>query len=95
MHFIKYLVLCSNILLAFSLSACAAKSLRHACANELNSARQAMDLAETDGFGHTASYAKALSLLTSARTMQTLASFDNCYRQAKDAHFYIREARKG
>lgn len=34
-------------------------------------------------------------VLTAARTMQTVENFDNYYRHAKDARFYIRESRKG
>ena len=41
------------------------------------------------------SFYKALSLITTARTQQTVENFDNCYRNAEKARFYIRESRAG
>jgi hypothetical protein len=84
------------ILAATSIAGCAAKTqFRSACASEIDVAWEELDIAKADGFGGTMSYAKAFSLLTAARTMQTVENFDNCYRHAKDARFYIRESRKG
>lgn len=82
--------------LTLVIAGCAAKTqYRSACANETRIAWQELDIAKADGFAGTVSYAKAFSLLTAARTMQTVENFDNCYRHAKDARFYIRESRKG
>jgi outer membrane biogenesis lipoprotein LolB len=84
--------LCALILL----NGCAGKTqFRSACANETKAAWAELDIAKADGFAGTVSYTKAFSLLTAARTMQTVENFDNCYRHAKDARFYIRESRKG
>lgn len=78
------------------LSACAGKTqYRSACATELDAAWSELSIAKAEGFSGTVSYTKALGLITSARTMQTVENFDNCYRQAKDARFYIQESRKG
>ncbi len=86
----------SLIALAAALSACAGKTqYRSACAQEIDTAWSELSIAKADGFSGTVSYTKALGLITSARTMQTVENFDNCYNQAKDARFYIRESRKG
>jgi hypothetical protein len=78
------------------LTGCAGKTqFRNACASETAIAWEELDIAKADGFAGTVSYTKAFSLLTAARTMQTVENFDNCYRHAKDARFYIRESRKG
>lgn len=78
------------------LAGCAGKTqFRNACASETAAAWEELDIAKADGFAGTVSYTKAFSLLTAARTMQTVENFDNCYRHAKDARFYIRESRKG
>lgn len=78
------------------LSACAGKTqYRTACASEVDAAWSELSIADAEGFSGTVSYSKALGLITSARTMQTVENFDNCYRHAKDARFYIRESRKG
>ncbi|WP_331345875.1 hypothetical protein [Cellvibrio sp. UBA7661] len=78
------------------LSACAAKTqYRSACDKELEAAWSELSIAKAEGFSGTISYTKAFGLITSARTMQTVENFDNCYNQAKDARFYIRESRKG
>ncbi|QEY12075.1 hypothetical protein D0B88_07170 [Cellvibrio sp. KY-YJ-3] len=84
------------LVIALSLSACAGKTqYRTACASEVDAAWSELSIAKAEGFSGTVSYGKALGLITSARTMQTVENFDNCYRHAKDARFYIRESRKG
>lgn len=86
----------SLLTLALTLSACAGKTqYRSACDQEVDAAWSELSIAKADGFSGTVSYGKALTLITSARTMQTVENFDNCYNQAKDARFYIRESRKG
>jgi len=54
-----------------------------------------MDVAKVDGFAGTVSFAKAVGLLTSAKTQQTLEHFERCADDAERASFYIDEARKG
>lgn len=91
--FIRMVVSLSFVALV---SGCAGKTqFRSACANEINIAWSELDIAKADGFAGTISYIKAFNLLTAARTMQTVENFDNCFRHAKDARFYIRESRKG
>lgn|SRR5690606_33816384 len=78
------------------LAGCAGKTqFRSACASEIKNGWSELDIAKADGFAGTVSYIKAFNLLTAARAMQTVENFDNCYRHAKDARFYIRESRKG
>jgi hypothetical protein len=78
------------------LNACAGKTqFRSACAAEVDAAWSELSIAKADGFSGTVSYTKALSLITAARTMQAVENFDNCYNNAKDARFYLRESRKG
>jgi len=86
----------SLLVIATALSACAGKTqYRSACAQEVDAAWSELSIAKAEGFSGTVSYGKALTLITSARTMQTVENFDNCYNHAKDARFYIRESRKG
>jgi predicted acylesterase/phospholipase RssA len=68
---------------------------REACAARLDTAWKELDLAKVEGFAGTASYAKAVGLLTSAKTQQTLENFERCADEAERARFYIGEARKG
>jgi hypothetical protein len=68
---------------------------RDACAERLDAAWKAMDVAKVDGFAGTVSFAKAVGLLTSAKTQQTLENFERCADEAARARFYIDEARKG
>lgn len=92
----KILCLSSLLAIAFSLCACAGKTqYRNACGSEVDAAWSELSIAKAEGFSGTVSYTKALGLITSARTMQTVENFDNCYNQAKDARFYIRESRQG
>ena len=92
----KIVFISSFLALTATLSACAGKTqYRSACAQELDAAWSELSIAEAKGFGGTASYTKALGLIGTARTMQGVENFDNCYNQAKDARFYIRESRKG
>jgi hypothetical protein len=91
-------MLTSSCLIAMivTLSACAGKTqFRSACDKEIEAAWSELSIAKADGFSGTVSYTKALSLITAARTMQAVENFDNCYNNAKDARFYIRESRKG
>ncbi|MGD9330736.1 MAG: hypothetical protein PVJ53_05455 [Desulfobacterales bacterium] len=71
------------------------KPYRNQCADELDLAWFELSLAEAEGFAGTVSYSKALSLLTAAKTMQTVENFDSCYNQAQKARYYIQESRQG
>jgi hypothetical protein len=79
------------------LASCAGypKPYRDQCAVELDLAWQELSIAKAEGFAGTVSYSKALSLLTAAKTMQTVENFDNCTRHARDARYYINESRQG
>ncbi|MCE3253752.1 MAG: hypothetical protein K0Q67_2772 [Cellvibrio sp.] len=96
MSFSKIISISSLLMFTAILSACAGKTqYRSACDQEIEAAWNELSIAKAEGFSGTVSYTKALGLITSARTMQTVENFDNCYNQAKDARFYIRESRKG
>ena len=96
MTFSRIIFVSSLVAFTAALSACAGKTqYRSACDQEIEAAWSELSIAKADGFSGTISYTKALGLITSARTMQTVENFDNCYNQAKDARFYIRESRKG
>lgn len=96
MPFAKIILISSIVAITATVSACAGKTqYRSACAQEIDAAWSELSIAKADGFSGTVSYTKALGLITSARTMQTVENFDNCYNHAKDARFYIRESRKG
>lgn len=76
--------------------ACATTSeYRSTCASESDAAWKELSIAKAKGFGGTVSYAKALSLLTAARTMQVAENFEACYNNAKDAREYIRHSYDG
>jgi len=68
---------------------------RDRCAARLDAAWQEMDSAKVAGFAGTVSFAKAVGLLTSAKTQQTLENFARCADEAERARFYIGESRKG
>ncbi len=68
---------------------------REACNNEVNAAWRELDIAKVEGFAGSVSYTKALGLITTARTMQTVENFDGCIKNARRARFYIQESRVG
>ena len=68
---------------------------RDRCAANLDAAWQDLDVAKVDGFAGSVSFAKALGLLTSAKTQQALENFERCADEAKRASFYIEESRRG
>ena len=68
---------------------------RDACAARLDAAWQEMDSAKVAGFAGTVSFAKAVGLLTSAKTQQALENFARCADEAERARFYIGESRQG
>lgn len=68
---------------------------RDHCAARLDTAWQELDLAKVAGFAGTVSFAKALGLLTSAKTQQALENFERCADEAGRASFYIGESRRG
>lgn len=82
--------------LAFLLSACAhTPEYRSSCASESDKAWKELSIAKAKGFSGTVSYTKALSLLTAAKTMQTVENHDACYKDAKKAREYISQSYKG
>ncbi len=92
----KLLTTTLSIIVLLSITACAGKTqFRSACDKEIEAAWSELSIAKADGFSGTISYTKAFSLITAARTMQTVENFDACYNNAKDARFYIRQSRQG
>ncbi len=92
----KLLITTLSIIVLLSITACAGKTqFRSACDKEIEAAWSELSIAKADGFSGTISYTKAFSLITAARTMQTVENFDACYNNAKDARFYIRQSRQG
>lgn len=73
----------------------APKPDRVACADTLGAAWSELDIAKAEGFAGTVSYTKAFSLLTAAKTKQTVENFDGCVASAEKARFYISESRQG
>ena len=54
-----------------------------------------MDVAKVEGFAGSVSFAKAMGLLTSAKTQQALENFERCANEAERARSYIGESRRG
>lgn len=71
------------------------KPYRNECDLALEQAWQELSIAEAEGFAGTVSYSKAVGLLTAAKSMQVVENFDNCYKHAQDARYYINESRQG
>lgn len=84
-------------LMTLLISGCSAipSSYRETCKTEVNAAWREMNIAKADGFAGTISYTKALGLITTARTMQTVENFDGCIKNAQKARFYTQESRAG
>jgi hypothetical protein len=68
---------------------------RDRCAARLDQAWSAMNSAKVEGFAGSVSFAKAVGLITSAKTQQALENFERCADEAARASFYVDEARKG
>lgn len=82
--------------LCAALAACGTTTIgRDRCASRLDAAWKELDVAKVDGFAGSVSFAKAMGLLTSAKTQQALENFERCASEAGRARFYIGEARKG
>lgn len=79
------------------ISACSAipSPYRQMCKNEVDAAWRELDIAKAEGFAGGVSYTKALGLITTARTMQTVENFDGCIKNSRKARFYIQESRAG
>lgn len=83
-------------LLAAALAGCGTTMQgRDRCAERLDTAWKELDTSRVQGFAGTVSHAKALGLLTSAKTQQALDNFERCADEAERARFYIAESRKG
>ena len=65
------------------------------CRNALDVAYKELSFAESEGFAGTVNYSKAASLLTAAKTNQTIESYDACVKNATKARYYIAESKKG
>jgi hypothetical protein len=87
----------TSLSLSLLLTACATstESFRSSCASESDVAWKELSLSKAKGFGGTVSYAKALSLLTAARTLQVTEKFEACYNNAHNAREYINSSYKG
>ena len=86
----------ASLALAAMLAGCATTlSGRDRCAALVDTAWQDLDVAKVEGFAGTVSFAKALGLLTSAKTQQALENFERCADLAERARFYIGESRLG
>jgi hypothetical protein len=68
---------------------------RDRCAARLDQVWSAMNSAKVEGFAGSVSFAKAVGLITSAKTQQALENFERCADEAARASFYVDEARKG
>jgi hypothetical protein len=88
--------LLTSLLLASVLAGCGTTMRgRDQCAARLDEAWKALDSAKVAGFSGTVSFAKAVGLLTSAKTQQTLENYERCADEAGRASFYIAESRRG
>ncbi|MBD3652616.1 hypothetical protein [Kangiella sp.] len=65
------------------------------CRKALDVAYQELNFAESQGFAGTVNYTKAASLLTAAKTSQTVEAYDSCVSNADKARYYIAESKKG
>ena len=79
----------------FLISCATTPQFRSSCASESDIAWQELSIAKAKGFSGSVSYAKALSLLTAAKTMQVVENHDACYKNAKQAREYISQSYKG
>lgn len=94
-HALRLIVLIPVCLSLFLMSCATTPQFRSSCARESDVAWQELSIAKAKGFSGTVSYAKALSLLTAAKTMQVVENHDACYKNAKKAREYISESYKG
>jgi hypothetical protein len=82
--------------LAAALAGCGTTTRgRDQCAARLDAAWTAMNTAKVEGAAGSLSFAKAVGLITSAKTQQTLENYQRCADEAGRASFYIGEARRG
>ncbi|MCW9028791.1 MAG: hypothetical protein OQJ80_07660 [Kangiella sp.] len=65
------------------------------CRKALDVAYKELSFAESQGFAGTVNYTKAASLLTAAKTSQTVEAYDSCVSNADKARYYIAESKKG
>lgn len=93
MHTTKYLLIITSLII---FTGCSGKQIyRNNCKVEADAAWAELDMLASDGFSGSVSYTKALALMTSAKTMQTVENYDNCVDQAKKARYYMNQARQG
>ncbi len=65
------------------------------CREALDVAYRELNFAQSQGFAGTVNYTKAASLLTAAKTSQTVEAYDSCVSNANKARYYIAESKKG
>ena len=93
---IKPAILIAALTTLATLNGCAGKlDGRTACANSVDAAWNALNIAETEGFSGSVSYSKAASLLTAAKFQQTIERFDSCIDKAQRASAYALAAQRG
>lgn len=89
----KYTLVIASLII---FTGCSGKqTYRNNCKVEADAAWAELDLLASEGFSGSVSYTKALGLMTSAKTMQTVENYDNCVDQAKKARYYMSQARQG
>ena len=72
-------------LLAAALAGCGTTMQgRDRCAERLDAAWKELDVAKVGGFAGSVSHAKALGLLTSAKTQQALDNFERCADRSEE-----------
>ena len=79
--------------LAFLLASCAGTppkpQLASQCHQGLNAGFDELDRAKANGFSQTVSWAKAATLLSTAKIQQQFDKFPNCINKIKRARFYL------
>ncbi|MCP4994272.1 MAG: hypothetical protein GY934_10890 [Gammaproteobacteria bacterium] len=69
-------------------------SMARQCEEGLDSALEALNYAETQGFSGTVEYTKAASLLGAAQVQYEFGKYPNCIDKVKKARVYINRSKK-
>ena len=69
-------------------------SLGPACSDGLAMAERELDTARADGFGESVKWAKAASLIATARLQEGFEEYRNCVVKVRDARAYLRSVRR-
>ncbi len=93
MTFQKYSSIIFLVVLALLLASCAGTTpkprLANQCHQGLNAGFSELDLAKANGFSGSVSWAKAATLLSTAKIQQQFDKFPNCVNKIKRARYYI------